>query len=470
MIFSLISFLCVFLPIVFILYYLMPNIRAKNFLLIFASFLFYSVGEPIYVLILFGSTVMNYLFGRLIASFSTRSKIWAGTGIAFNIILLGVFKYLDFVIDSFNSIFHAGIPITHLVLPIGISFYTFQAISYIIDVYRKPSIVQKNYFHVVIYISMFPQIIAGPIVKYHDISDQILNRTHNIDNIVIGIKRFVIGLSKKILIANVLGDVANQIFALDTGDVNIMVAWLGGLTYTLQIYYDFSGYSDMAIGLAKMFGFDFKENFQYPYGALGIKDFWSKWHISLSSWFKEYLYIPLGGNRKGPIRTIVNKYIVFFITGLWHGANWTFIIWGLLHGTLLVLEDSKKISIRQLKNRGIIHIYTWVAIITTFVLFRASTLEQGLLFIKEMYTGFFINQETLTTFFMGFTPMFIVVLFISLIFIFPVKEVANKWFAKSKLITGILPNLVYVVIIVLLLLNIINLSSSTYVPFIYLKF
>ena len=304
MVFSSLAFLCIFLPIVFLLHCIIPGIRAKNILLIIASLIFYAYGEPVYILLMIGSTVFNYIFGRLLGKFvaENQSEIRKGlliVSIVVNLGLLAVFKYTNMAIGTINHIGGVSLPLAELALPIGISFYTFQAMSYIIDVYRGQVKPQKNYLNVLLYISFFPQLIAGPIVKYHDIEFQLLNRTVNVRQVAEGFRRFIIGLSKKVLISNTVAIAADAIFSLDLTQLNVFSAWVGAVAYMLQIYYDFSGYSDMAIGLGKMFGFTFQENFLHPYGAYSIQDFWRKWHVSLSTWFKEYLYIPLGGIEKG---------------------------------------------------------------------------------------------------------------------------------------------------------------------------
>ena len=319
MVFSSMTFLCVFLPVVFLLYSVLPSIPVKNGLLIIASLLFYAYGEPKYVLLMIFSIVMNYLFGRLLDSENERlRRMIVGLAVCVNLALLFVFKYLDMVLKTVNQISHSSIPMANLALPIGISFFTFQALSYVIDVYRRDVEAEKNLFHVMLYISFFPQLIAGPIVKYHDIQEQIRSRKTDSGEIAAGMRRFILGLAKKVLISNVMAVTADALFAAPMGEMNILSAWTAAIAYLFQIYFDFSGYSDMAIGMGRIFGFTFQENFRYPYISQSIQEFWRRWHISLSTWFKEYLYIPLGGNRKGKVRTCVNKLIVFFSTGLWH--------------------------------------------------------------------------------------------------------------------------------------------------------
>lgn len=338
MVFSSLEFVCVFLPAVFVLYCLMPVLYLKNALLIFASLLFYAYGEPIYVLLMITSAFFNYIFARITAN-SHKKKLWLFANITINLGILFFFKYMTFFVETWSYISGQQIKIINVKLPIGISFFTFQALSYVVDVYCEKIQLQKSFWKVLLYISFFPQLIAGPIVKYRDISDALSDRKMDIEQIFYGIRRFICGLGKKVLISNAVGQAADAVFNADIAEINILAAWIGAISYMLQIYYDFSGYSDMAIGLGKMFGFEFQENFKYPYGATSIKEFWHRWHISLSTWFKEYLYIPLGGNRKGKFRTGINKLIVFFCTGLWHGANWTFIVWGLFHGFFLHLKN-----------------------------------------------------------------------------------------------------------------------------------
>lgn len=329
MVFSSLTFLCIFLPAVFLLYTLIPSLKAKNTLLIIASLIFYAYGEPVYVLLMIASSLVNYICALNCADRErTKSKVFLAAAIVINLGLLAVFKYTGMFVTSLNTLAGLKIPVPEIALPIGISFFTFQALSYVIDVYRGTVERQKNYFHVLLYISFFPQLIAGPIVKYRDISESIASREQNAKDVARGMRRFICGLCKKVLIANAMGQVADVIFSNDIAALSAFPTWLGAVAYLFQIYYDFSGYSDMAIGLGRMFGFRFKENFLYPYAATNIQDFWRKWHISLSTWFKEYLYIPLGGNRKGKARTVLNRLIVFFLTGLWHGANWTFVVWG----------------------------------------------------------------------------------------------------------------------------------------------
>ncbi|MCD8218202.1 MAG: MBOAT family protein [Clostridiales bacterium] len=475
MIFSSLEFLCVFLPVVFVLYCMIPNRRARNAILIVASLLFYAYGEPVYVFLMLGSVVVNYLIARGIDASKNHKKAVLAVGVAANLGALGVFKYAGFIVENLNRLTSADLPVPDLALPIGISFFTFQALSYVIDVYRGEVKVQKNLAHVLLYISFFPQLIAGPIVKYKDIYEAIENRKQEASQVADGFRRFIFGLGKKVLIANTVGEVADAIFTADQGSINIAVAWIAALAYMLQIYYDFSGYSDMAIGLGKMFGFQFKENFLYPYGSSSMKEFWRRWHISLSTWFKEYLYIPLGGNRKGKLRTCVNKIIVFFFTGLWHGASWTFIIWGLWHGLFLLLEEYltffKKIP------KFIRRIYTLLVVCLGFVVFRADTLSQGMYMIRQMFTGTHFDAACVSFTWQQLTPWFIFIFIIAVIGAAPIRPLADRIRTsmsvsaaeaskKQKLLQGCLG----VASILVLCWCIIRLSGNTYNPFIYFRF
>lgn len=474
MVFSSLLFLTVFLPIVFILHSVIQNIWWRNGLLIAASLCFYAYGEPVYVLLLIISALINYL-GAWRISEGNRKKLVLAIVVILNIGILCVFKYTGFIVDTINQVGGVHISAPQIVLPIGISFFTFQALSYVIDVYRGIVDAQKNYFKVLLYISFFPQLIAGPIVKYRDICGQIMNRTVTLKESARGMQRFVVGLSKKVLIANTMGIAADSIFQADAAGISIVTAWIGAIAYLLQIYYDFSGYSDMAIGLGRMFGFHFKENFLFPYSAVSIRDFWHKWHVSLSGWFKDYLYIPLGGNRKGQVRTCTNKIIVFFLTGLWHGANWTFIVWGLFHGLFLLLED----FIPALKRlpRVVSHIYVLLVVTVGFVMFRADTFSQGILFIRNMFAGFEPSSLSLSLAAQQMTPWFITMLIAGIAFMAPLKRVILACREKLEQDTEALGNkekwlpvLCAAVIVALLVWCMLRLSGSTYNPFIYFRF
>ena len=382
-------FLFVFLPSLVAFYSITPR-EFKNFLLLLASLLFYAWGEPIYVLLLISSIVLNFIFGLGVGSEKILSrKIFLGFGLSANIALLCWFKYIDFFIDVVNSLVATDMGMTlvrpGIMLPLGISFFTFQGMSYLFDVFRGEEPSEKNIFNVALYISSFPQLIAGPIVRYHAIAKQISNREHTQDKFVEGTARFLIGLAKKLVIANTLGEVASQVFGMPADQLTALLAWIGVVCYALQIYFDFSAYSDMAIGLGLIFGFRFPENFNYPYKSLSIREFWRRWHITLSLWFRDYLYIPLGGSRHGYGRRIINLYVVFILCGLWHGASWNFVVWGLIHGSFMVLEGAVKIPWRVPKFFRLL--YVWLVVLIAWVFFRSETLAQATLYISAMMGG-----------------------------------------------------------------------------------
>lgn len=339
---------------------------------------------------------------------SGKKKAVLAAAVTANIGILCVFKYAGFFVATVDSMLHLGLKAPQVTLPIGISFFTFQALSYVIDVYRGQVEVQRNFGKVLLYISFFPQLIAGPIVKYRDIALEIGSRSVNLKETALGLRRFICGLAKKILIANTMAVAADHVFQQGMESLDILGAWVGAVAYTMQIYYDFSGYSDMAIGMGRMFGFHFRENFEHPYGSLTIKEFWRRWHISLSSWFKEYVYIPLGGNRKGRLRTGFNKVIVFFLTGLWHGANWTFVAWGLFHGAFSFLEEA--VPAMKKLPRAILHVYTMLVVTVGFVMFRADTLGQAFSFIGKMFAGFHFTAASLSFACQQLTPFFLAML------------------------------------------------------------
>lgn len=464
MVFSSLIFLSIFLPAVFILYILIPGIRARNILLLIASLLFYAYGEPVYVILMIGAAFLNYLWALLIQKSEKYRKVFLWMSVIENLGILGVFKYAGFLAESFNSLTGFNIPVPELALPIGISFFTFQAMSYVFDVYRGEVRAQTNFPRILLYISFFPQLIAGPIVKYHDIELELSNRKVTAPEVAMGVRRFVIGLGKKVLIANYMGVIADTLFTAQISDINILSAWLGAVSYMLQIYFDFSGYSDMAIGLGWMFGFHFKENFQYPYTATSIRDFWKRWHISLSGWFKEYLYIPLGGNRKGRARTCFNKIIVFACTGIWHGANVTFLFWGLYHGFFLMLEEYvpflRKEGGRVKQILG--HVYAIFVVMIGFVFFRADSIGQGLFWIQQMFTGIHFEDTAMRLCLSLLTPVHLTAIAAGIIGSMPVRNTLEK----SKGLQGVS----WAVSLGILLLCILNLASGTYNPFIYFRF
>ena len=386
MVFSSTIFLCVYLPLVLLGYYICPK-KGRNLFLLIASLVFYAWGEPKYVFLMIFSILVNYIFGRLMDKHrenKKRLKLMLVLSVVIDLGLLSVFKYTDFVITNINAIFGSSFDLLNIALPIGISFYTFQAMSYTIDVYRDDVRVQKNLIDFGMYITMFPQLIAGPIVRYADVQDQLADRSVTTVDFSEGVMRFVVGLGKKVLLANQMGAVWSDIYALG-GDVSTLMAWTGAIAYTFQIYFDFSGYSDMAIGLGRMFGFKFPENFRYPYQSVSITDFWRRWHITLSTWFKEYLYIPLGGNRRGLARQALNLLIVWSLTGFWHGAGWNFVMWGLYYFVILFIEKLFLLKALDKLPKFFRHVYALLLIIIGWVIFASDDVSVLLPFLGSMF-------------------------------------------------------------------------------------
>lgn len=461
MVFSSVVFLFAFLPAVFLVYGILPSLRWKNLFLVLASLAFYAYGEPVYVLLMVFSSAMNYGLGLLAPGRGRRAKASLALAVILNLGILCVFKYTGFILENVNGALGTQIPIPAIDMPIGISFFTFQALSYVIDVYRGDVRPQKNYGKVLLYISFFPQLIAGPIVKYHDIEREITDRRQTSQGVARGIRRFIIGLSKKALISNAMGLAADYVFGLSVSGLNAASAWIGAISYALQIYYDFGGYSDMAIGLGEMFGFHFRENFQYPYYADSVQDFWRRWHISLSTWFKEYLYIPLGGNRKGAARTYLNKIFVFFCTGLWHGAQWTFVVWGLAHGVFLILEDTI-LPIKKCRLRWLRQLYAVLVAVLAFVIFRAENMAQAGMMFRMMFAGFSFTPENVSNCVSILNPLYLATLAAALLCAMPVK----KRLEKIERLHG----LSYVACMALFVLCVCRLSADAYNPFIYFRF
>lgn len=386
MVFSSTIFLCVYLPLVLLGYYICPK-KGRNLFLLIVSLVFYAWGEPKYVFLMIFSILVNYIFGRLMdknRGRQKRMKLLLVLSVVIDLGLLSVFKYTDFIITNVNAIFGANFDLLNIALPIGISFYTFQAMSYTIDVYRNDVRVQKNLIDFGMYITMFPQLIAGPIVRYADVQDQLAERSVTTADFSEGIMRFVVGLGKKVLLANQMGAVWSEIYALG-GDVSALMAWTGAIAYTFQIYFDFSGYSDMAIGLGRMFGFKFPENFRYPYQSVSITDFWRRWHITLSTWFKEYLYIPLGGNRYGLARQALNLLIVWSLTGFWHGAGWNFVMWGLYYFVILFIEKLFLLKALDKLPKLFRHVYALLLIVIGWVIFASDDVSVLLPYLGSMF-------------------------------------------------------------------------------------
>lgn len=383
MLFSSSVFILAFIPLTLLAYFLVPEgfVMSKNIILLAASLIFYGWGEPRYILIMLVSIILNYVLAILVEK-SASSRLWLIVDIAANLALLGFFKYTDFVIETVNSLTGQGLGLLGIALPIGISFYTFQAMSYVIDVYRGQVAAQRNIIILATYITLFPQLIAGPIVRYSDVEERLKDRRSDTDHISEGIRRFIIGFGKKILIANRVAVIWTEISACE--NLSAGAAWLGALAFTFQIYFDFSGYSDMAIGLGKIFGFDYLENFNYPYISGSITEFWRRWHMSLSSWFKEYVYIPLGGNRKGLSRQLINIAIVWTLTGLWHGASWNFVCWGLYYGILLVIEKLGMLEVLK-KHQIPGHILTFILVMIGWVIFAIDDMGRVFNYIGMMF-------------------------------------------------------------------------------------
>lgn len=479
MVFSSLAFLCVFLPVVFLLHQAIPGMRGKNLLLIVASLVFYAYGEPIYILLMLASTIANWAFALAIGRIGGRAaeageerpgaaKLMVALAVAVNLGLLGVFKYAAMAVGTVDSLLGLGLQAPGLALPLGISFYTFQALSYVIDVYRGEVKAQRNYGKVLLYVAFFPQLVAGPIVKYHDVDAQLGCRHASLRDIAGGLRRFCLGLGKKVLIANTMAVAVDSIFGAPLDSVNILVAWLGAVAYALQIYFDFSGYSDMAIGMARMFGFAYKENFKYPYQSTSIREFWRRWHISLSTWFLEYLYIPLGGNRRGRARTVANKIIVFFLCGLWHGASWTFVVWGLIQGFFLLLEEY--LPVRRLP-KPVGWVYAMLVVTVAFVLFRADTFAQGGYIIGQMFTGFHFEYSCMELALRQLTPVFLLALVVGLVAALPVKGALERWVAAAPARTAaVAEGLSYLLALAVLVLCLLELSNGAYNPFIYFRF
>ncbi|CDE83230.1 mBOAT family protein [Clostridium sp. CAG:273] len=463
MVFSSITFLFYFLPIVLIIYYLIPN-KYKNIVLLISSFIFYFYGEPknIYIMIL--SILATYIFGILIDKYKKTkySKIFLILSIFINIGLLIYFKYADFIIKNINLWLSNKIDLIHVILPIGISFYTFQLISYIVDVYRGEAKVQKNIIKLSTYISLFPQLIAGPIVRYTTIENQLENREYNMKNFSIGVRRFIIGLGKKVMIANVMGNLINIFLVSD--EKSVLFYWLYAIALMIQIYFDFSGYSDMAIGLGKMLGFDFPENFNYPYIATSITDFWRRWHISLSSWFRDYIYIPLGGNRVSKLKWIRNIIIVWMLTGLWHGAEWNFVIWGLYFGVLLIIEKVFLLKWLQKIPKVISRIYTLFIVMISFIIFNG----EGISTILENIGGLFkfVSIPLITNESMYYLKSYIIVIILGIIGATPIcKNILTN--EKLKKIVNILEPIYLLLIFIICTSYIVDGSFN---PFLYFRF
>ena len=468
MVFSSFPFLWIFLPLV-LTGAVLTRKRDNSLFLLAASLIFYAWGEPKFIVLLLLSVTLNYFAGLLLdkAAGQLYRKFLTASAVTANLVLLGYFKYFNFFAETLNSLAGSDlIPLRAIALPIGISFYTFQSISYIVDLYRRTISVQRSWIRLALYISFFPQLIAGPIVKYRDIEPYLTARTMTPDHAVSGLKRFCFGLAKKVLLANSLGFTVDEILSHPMDELSGLLCWTAAVFYTLQIYFDFSGYSDMAIGLAETFGFRFRENFDLPYCSRSVREFWRRWHISLSAWFRDYLYIPLGGNRKGFFRTLLNLVIVFFATGLWHGAQWNFVVWGLFHGFFLILE--RLIPFREPTSRAgrlLARIYTMLAVCAGWVLFRADDLSMAGQQLRRMFLpagpGYWNFAEFAD-------PLTLLVFALSLFFAFGGgRSLSARIRSKSPAAAEVLGNAAAAAC---LFLSLVMLANAAHNPFIYFRF
>lgn len=477
MLFSSLIFLFVFLPILIAAYYLLrPSLR--NWILLLFSIAFYAWGGVSYTAILLVSIVVNYVFVKQIERDNpegkNNKKTWLIIGLIFNVLVIAVFKYLDFAIENINGIGsfftddYDPMPLKNIVLPLGISFFTFQQMSLLWDIYRGQSGEKVRFLDAALYISLFPQLIAGPIVRYKDIADQIKSRVESIDLFRSGIQRFLVGLFKKVIIANTCGELADEIMLSSLENINTPIAWLGIIAYTFQIYFDFSGYSDMAIGLGRMFGFRILENFNFPYISRSIQEFWRRWHISLSTWFRDYLYIPLGGNRKGPYRTYFNLMVVFLLTGFWHGATWSFIIWGLYHGLFLIIERVGFIKVLKKIPPFLSWLYTILVVMIGWVLFKIESIGDALQYIIRMF-GIGESNKNFVVSYLNSERVIILGLAIlfSSKFFFNTRNLINKYNIQNTVIykMGVDASLIFIFVYSVMYIN-----SGSYNPFIYFRF
>jgi alginate O-acetyltransferase complex protein AlgI len=471
-------FLFLFLPLVLGVYLLLPR-KAWNLWLLIASLFFYAWGEKLYTLIMLASISANYVFGLLIEQQRGRRamKPVMVAAVVVNLLLLIGFKYANFLVDSLNALLSpfgvSRIQLLPVHLPIGISFFTFHALSYVIDVYRADARGQKNFIRVALYVTLFPQLIAGPILRFHQVADQFVSRQVDLRLFAAGVRRFLVGFGKKVLIANTLATPADAIFGVAPTTLSSGAAWLGIISYTLQIYFDFSGYTDMALGLGNMFGFHFPENFNYPYISRSIKEFWRRWHISLSTWFRDYLYIPLGGNRVSPARNYFNLVTVFFLCGLWHGASWTFVIWGLYHGLFLIIEHSPFSRWLERRPRFFTHIYALAIVIVGWVLFRADTLTHALGYLQAMIGLRNSNQPAYTVLALHFNPAVGLALLSGILGSTPWMKNIGARLDSVSLHPAVrigMESLVNAALLVMFFVALTQLAAGTYNPFIYFRF
>ena len=467
MLFSSIPFLYWFLPCVVLLYFAAPR-RLKNTVLLLSSLFFYGWGEPVYVLWMLLAIVMAYLSGLMIERFRSTLRLaraFLVLSVSFSLAMLGYFKYADFFIRNFNAVTGLSVPLLRMALPIGISFYTFQILSYTVDVYRGAVFAQKNFIDLAAYVALFPQLIAGPIVRYADVAAQLKERRHTPEKTALGMRRFLLGLGKKVLIANLLGELCS-IFR-ESNDKSVLFFWLYAAAYALHVYFDFSGYSDMAIGLGKIFGFDFRENFNYPFISKSITEFWRRWHMSLGSWFRDYVYIPLGGNRVSAPRHLLNILVVWMLTGFWHGAAWNFVIWGLYFAGLLILE--KIWLLKSLEGKPVIgHFYVTAVVAVSFVIFDASDLQQAFSYLKAMCggSGYPLFSSEFLYYFRSYFVVFVIALFGATPLPAKLRGRIRQTAAGEHVLTIAEP----LALIALLLICTAFLVDGSYNPFLYFRF
>ena len=468
MVFSSNMFLFVFFPLCLIGYYILGRAKIKfgNYFLMVASLFFYAWGEPRFVIVMIGSIIMNYTAGMLIYRFPSRKKVFLVICVIVNLSVMFIYKYLGFTITNLNLIFNDAIPMVNLALPIGISFFTFQAMSYVSDVYRGDVAVQKNPLYVAMYVSFFPQLIAGPIVRYIDIEKEIDERSVSLDDFAAGIRLFLIGLSQKVLLANTLSVVAEKAFNSAPEELSTVFLWGGAFAYTFQIFFDFSGYSTMAIGLGRMFGFRFLENFNFPYISQSISEFWRRWHMSLGTWFRDYVYFPLGGSRvKAKSRLVFNLAVVWLLTGIWHGANWTFLVWGILYFVLITFEKLSGYpqKFKHRASRVLYMIFTLLSVVLGWVIFRADTLSYAMRYIKAMFSPFHPLIDSSAIMYIGENATFFVFAFLCSL---PLKQ----WIFKKKKVSKGLSFLGDIILVALMIMSVSYLNTKSVNPFIYFNF
>ena len=476
MVFSSVMFLFRYLPIVLLLYFIMPR-QGRNALLFLASLVFYAWGEPVYVVIMIFSTIVDYTHGRLVDTAlrkgnRKRARFFVIESMIINLALLGFFKYTDFFLNTINGIFNTEIPLLELALPIGISFYTFQTMSYTVDIYRGQAKVQKNIISFGAYVALFPQLIAGPIVQYKTVAEELDTRKENLDDFAFGIMRFMSGLGKKVLLANNIGLLWDTISAMAPSETTVLAAWLGITAFCFQIYFDFSGYSDMAIGLGRMFGFHFMENFNYPFTSKSITEFWRRWHISLGSWFREYVYIPLGGNRVSIPKQVRNLAIVWFLTGFWHGASWNFVLWGVYFGVFLVIEKFFLAKYLEKLPKWISHVYTLFLVWVSFVIFAFDDMSRIGTYLQSMFVpgeAGFADAQTLYLL-KNYGIMLVILIFAATSVPKRMAEKVMNYWRERKAGATLTLACKMVFVAVIFLISVAYLVDATYNPFLYFRF